>query len=183
MSSPFHRSDEPKEISEVNVVPLADVSLVLLIILLVLSPMMTQTMLHVQTAARSKEKPPETAPPPEPDKPPEMVLVVAVGPDALSVGERVFTGAGDFAAFMTAELARRTEKKVFVSPRAETPHGRVVEVLEALKLCGASSVALVQMVDRPQVPEEGGSASTGGPSAAGRARGRVPASGSSRSGF
>ncbi|MBI5200028.1 MAG: biopolymer transporter ExbD, partial [Elusimicrobia bacterium] len=48
--------------SEINVVPLADVSLVLLIILLVLSPMMAQHRLQVQAAA---EKADSAAPEPE----------------------------------------------------------------------------------------------------------------------
>ena len=51
MSNPFVRHEEAAPISDVNVVPLADVSLVLLIILLVLSPMAAQSMLRVQTAA------------------------------------------------------------------------------------------------------------------------------------
>ncbi|MDO8756488.1 MAG: biopolymer transporter ExbD, partial [Elusimicrobiota bacterium] len=53
--SPFHKDDEAAPISDVNVVPLADVSLVLLIILLVLSPMAAQSMLKVQTAAAKAE--------------------------------------------------------------------------------------------------------------------------------
>ena len=56
MSGPFMRAEQAKEIAEVNVVPLADVSLVLLIILLVLSPMMRQSMLHVKAAADSPRR-------------------------------------------------------------------------------------------------------------------------------
>ena len=58
--SPFHKDDEAAPIADVNVVPLADVSLVLLIILLVLSPMAAQSMLKVQTAAAKSSVAPPT---------------------------------------------------------------------------------------------------------------------------
>lgn len=144
MSSPFARVDEPKAISEVNVVPLADVSLVLLIILLVLSPMMRQSMLHVRAAAESAK--PEVVPPEELllHKAPELVLVVGLTPDGLVVGRDRFTDPGSFMGRMQEELARRSDKKVFLSPHPEVPVGLVVHTLETIKTCGAESVALVQ---------------------------------------
>ena len=59
--------DELSETDKINVVPLADLSLVLLIILMVLSPMVMSSMIRVQTpnlekvkASQKKEKePPE----------------------------------------------------------------------------------------------------------------------------
>lgn len=145
MSSAFARSEESREISEVNVVPLADVSLVLLIILLVLSPMMTQSMLQVKTAARSAEAaappaPEEKLPPPVP----ELVLAVALGPNGIAVGDRFFTRPGDFMDYMKEELSRRSDKKVFLSPHPDATHGLVVHTLEMIKACGADKVALVQ---------------------------------------
>ena len=147
MSNPFIKPDEPKEISEVNVVPLADVSLVLLIILLVLSPMMAQSMLHVQTAARdSNPLPPELAPVLFP-RPPELVLVVALGPEGLAIGEQRFAGPGELMGFLKDELSRRADKKVFLAPHLDTPHGLVVNTVETIKGCGAEAVALVQAQD------------------------------------
>jgi biopolymer transport protein ExbD len=144
MSGPFMRAEQAKEISEVNVVPLADVSLVLLIILLVLSPMMRQSMLHVKAAAQSPKQ--EVVPPEELllNKPPELVLVVGLTPDGPVVGDQRFSDAGSFIGYMQAELARRSDKKVFLSPGPEIPVGLVVHTLETIKTCGAESVALVQ---------------------------------------
>src|SRR6266705_6950320 len=48
MSHP--QTNEDEELSEVNVIPLADLSLVLLIILMVLSPMIMQSMIKVQSS-------------------------------------------------------------------------------------------------------------------------------------
>jgi biopolymer transport protein ExbD len=149
VSSPFAEEAQAKEIAEVNVVPLADVSLVLLIILLVLSPMMRQAMLHVRTAADSGK--PEILPPEEllAPKPPELVLVVGLNPDGLVVGPQRFSDPGSFIGYMQEELARRADKKVFLSPSPEVPVGLVVHTLETLKTCGAESVALVQTQEQP----------------------------------
>jgi biopolymer transport protein ExbD len=145
MSDPFRRTEEFREISDVNVVPLADVSLVLLIILLILSPMMTQSMLHIQAAGRPKD---ERTPPQEPltsEADREMVLSVALTPEGVLVGDRTFRDPAEFAAYMAQELSRRTDKKVFVTPHPDVSHGQVVRMLETLKECGASSAALVQV--------------------------------------
>ena len=53
------KTTSQEEISDVNIVPLADVCLVLVIIILVISPMAFQSMIQVQAAqavARSSQK-------------------------------------------------------------------------------------------------------------------------------
>jgi biopolymer transport protein ExbD len=142
--NPFLAEEERKAISDINVVPLADVSLVLLIILLVLSPMMTPSALTVRAAGRdAAQAAPEPAAAQAPE--PEPVLVVSLSPDGtIGAAGRRFPGPGEFMAFVREELARRTDRKVFVAPHPDVPHGRVVHMLETLRYNGASSVALVQ---------------------------------------
>lgn len=147
MSSPFARLDQAREISEVNVVPLADVSLVLLIMLLVLSPMMRQSMLHVRAAAESRTPQPATPERLFAPKLPELVLIVGLRPDGLLVGAQRFSEPAELADFLRAELARRADKKVFLEPHPEVPVGSVVRALETIKASGAESVALVQTQD------------------------------------
>lgn len=141
MASPFHNQDEAREISEVNVVPLADVSLVLLIILLLLSPMMAQSSLHVKTSAKS-ETPGEHDV--APSLTPELVLLVDLGPGGIAIGERLFSGSGELREHLRNELSRRGDRKVFLAPHPDVTHGKVVELLEAIKDSGAETVALVQ---------------------------------------
>ena len=141
---PFRGAREPQEICEVNVVPLADVSLVLLIILLVLSPMMAQHRLQVQAAAE-KSGAAAAEPEAEPAKaPPDWVVVVGLSPDRVTVGERVFTGNAGLVSYLAGMLLLRSDRKVFLAPQPEVAHGRVVETIELLKSAGATSVALVQ---------------------------------------
>jgi biopolymer transport protein ExbD len=144
VSGPFESRDSSKEISEVNVVPLADVSLVLLILLLVLSPMMPQRMMAVQTAARgpdAPETPPKEEPPPQMEEP---VLLVRLSIDGIIVGGKPLAGLAELLALVSAQLPVRKDKKVFLAPDPEVDLGRIVQTIEALRSCGALSVALVQ---------------------------------------
>ncbi|MBI5631212.1 MAG: biopolymer transporter ExbD [Elusimicrobia bacterium] len=147
MSLPFSHAEPLREISDVNIVPLADVSLVLLIILLLLSPMMTQSMLQVKTAGRPARAPAELSSAPPAPQDAEPVLSVSLTPEGLQAGGRRFAGPGELRQFLQAELARRAERKVFLTPHLDVPHGQVLHTLELIKSCGAESVALVQTED------------------------------------
>lgn len=142
--SPFHKDDEPAAIADVNVVPLADVSLVLLIILLVLSPMAAQSMLKVQTAAaKASAAPLQTEVVTFRD--PEAVMVLAVTAGGFVLDGKLMT-APELVVFLKQKLAPRNDRKVFVSPELEVEHGQVIAALEAVQDAGGT-VALVQVAD------------------------------------
>ena len=149
MSNPFVRRDEAEPISDVNVVPLADVSLVLLIILLVLSPMAAQSMLRVQTAAAKAAGLARSNAGEDPLEPktPEPVLAIGLSPLGYVMDGRLLAGDAELKARLTPELKRRDDKKVFLSPELDVPNGRVVGAIEAIQDCGAAAVALVQVAD------------------------------------
>lgn len=150
MSSPFVRRDEAAPIADVNVVPLADVSLVLLIILLVLSPMAAQSMLRVQTAAaRAGDAPTGPRPGVDPLTPaaPEPVIAVGLGAAGYVHDGRLLASDAELRAWLVPLLAGRDDKKVFLAPELDVPNGRVVGAIEAIQGCGAATVALVQVAD------------------------------------
>ena len=151
MSNPFVKHDEAAPIADVNVVPLADVSLVLLIILLVLSPMAAQSMLKVQTAAAKADsqapKGPKAGEDPLNARPPEPVLAVGLSPLGYILEGRLLAGDADLKAWLVPALSRRDDKKVFLAPELDVANGRVVSAIEAIQNCGASTVALVQVAD------------------------------------
>jgi biopolymer transport protein ExbD len=152
MSSPFRRHEEAAPIADVNVVPLADVSLVLLIILLVLSPMAAQSMLKVQTAAAKAEtKAPKPGEDPLQPKPPEPVLALGLNPLGYVADGRLLASDAELSAWLSPQLQHRDDKKVFLAPDLDVPNGRVVGAIEAIQACGASAVALVQIAD-PDAP-------------------------------
>lgn len=144
--SPFHKDDEAAPISDVNVVPLADVSLVLLIILLVLSPMAAQSMLRVQTAAAKVAAAMPTPAEVLTQREPEKVLAVGVSALGFVSDGKLMTTPSELTAFLKLALAPRTDRKVFVSPELEAAHGQVIAALEAVQAAGGA-VALVQIVD------------------------------------
>jgi biopolymer transport protein ExbD len=148
MSNPFVRHEEAAPISDVNVVPLADVSLVLLIILLVLSPMAAQSMLRVQTAAaKAYDAGPKACEDPLQPKEPEPVLAIGLTPLGYVMDGRLVGGEGELKSALEPLLEHREDKKVFLSPELDVPNGRVVGAIEAIQNCGASAVALVQVAD------------------------------------
>ncbi len=149
MSNPFVKHEEAAPISDVNVVPLADVSLVLLIILLVLSPMAAQSMLRVQTAAAKADADggPKAGEDPLEPKPPEPVLAIGLSPLGYVMDGKLVGGDAELKAQLEPILKRRDDKKVFLSPELDVPNGRVVGAIEAIQGCGASAVALVQVAD------------------------------------
>lgn len=139
----------PREISEVNIVPLADVSLVLLIILMVISPMMARHALKIKSAASPSGT--FNEPPPPPGE--ELVLTVGIHPRGFTLGGRYFEEEGSLMAQMAEELSRREDRKVFVLPDPEVTHGKVLALLERLSAGGAESVALVET--EPEAPGAG----------------------------
>jgi len=151
VSDAFGREESAEPITDVNVVPLADVSLVLLIILLVLSPMAAQSMLRVQTAAAKAEA--KTLKPGEdPLHPAAPLTVLAVGLSAAGyiVDGRLYASDAELKAWLGPEQARRSDKndkKVFLAPELDVHHGDVVHAIETIQSCGASAVALVQVAD------------------------------------
>jgi biopolymer transport protein ExbD len=144
--SPFHKDDEPAAIADVNVVPLADVSLVLLIILLVLSPMAAQSMLKVQTAAAKAAAAMPTQTEVLLQRDPEAVLVLGVTAGGFVMDGKLMATAAELTAFLKQKLQPRTDRKVFVSPELEVAHGQVIAALEAVQ-AGGGTVALVQIED------------------------------------
>ncbi|MBI2387432.1 MAG: biopolymer transporter ExbD [Elusimicrobia bacterium] len=144
--SPFHKDDEAAPISDVNVVPLADVSLVLLIILLVLSPMAAQSMLKVQAAAAKAEAALPTQVELLTMREPEAVVVLGVTALGFVMDGRLMATGSELTEFLKLKLSVRTDRKVFVSPELEVAHGQVIAALEAVQAAGGT-VALVQVVD------------------------------------
>jgi len=149
MASPFARHEEAEPIADVNVVPLADVSLVLLIILLVLSPMAAQSMLKVQTAAAKSEAPAGPKPGEDPlmPKAPEPVLAFGLTPLGYVYDGKLIPGDAELKAWLAPLLLKREDKKIFLAPELDVTNGRVVGAVETLQSCGASAVALVQVAD------------------------------------
>lgn len=135
---------ELEETEKINVVPLADLTLVLLIVLMVLSPMITQSMIRVQ-APTLQERATEgfAAPAPE-EKTPPAPLLVEIGEKGLRLNYVDFTDAPALLRAIEAQLQLDAERPVIVAATDGITVGSIVEILDGAKLAGAKSVALVK---------------------------------------
>jgi biopolymer transport protein ExbD len=121
----------------INVTPLIDVLLVLLIIFMVISPQKPH-----KFEAKLPEKPPENVTPPPPDP---LTLVVSV---PKSGGFKLNqTEAKDLKALETLlkqNLDGRPgdRKAVFLKAPNATPYGKVADVIDTIKVAGGSPIGL-----------------------------------------
>lgn len=138
MSSGPQSAEEGETLSEVNVIPLADLSLVLLIILMVLSPMIMQSMIKVHASRASQIKSMAAKPP----EPPLILLLNADGSIVLNSTKQ--TSDLDFAARLGQALSNRTDKTVLFTADPGVVHGRFVQVLDMVKQQGADKIALLK---------------------------------------
>jgi biopolymer transport protein TolR len=130
------QTTEQEALSEVNVIPLADLSLVLLIILMVISPMIMQSMIKV-TATRATANHSST-----PDK--EPPLIVVLNADGSVILNTVKMTDLDLAAALSKAFANREDHSVLMTVDPRAVHGRFVQVLDIIKQQGAEKISLLR---------------------------------------
>ena len=121
-------------IYEPNMTPLIDVSLVLVVILMVATPLALQSSIAVSRASSNgaKAQPERT----------EWVEVTIVSADRVRVNrEEVARGA--LASVLGVRLKESATRRVLVRCDATVPHGAFVSVLDDAKEAGASGIAVV----------------------------------------
>jgi biopolymer transport protein ExbD len=131
--------EDETESDKINVVPLADLSLVLLIILMVLSPMVMSSMIRVQTPRLDKVK----SAPAKNDKTPDPLLIKLTAAGILLNNNPV--ASEQFLAEQIAiKLADEPDRAVIVSAEDAIPVGDVVHMLDLAKQYGAKKVSLLK---------------------------------------
>jgi biopolymer transport protein TolR len=130
------KRDEGKKVnSDINVTPMVDVMLVLLIIFMVITPMLQ----HGHAVELAKTTNPEQMP--DADK--EDALLVAV----MRTGD-VFFGNDKIAPDQLTgkikdRLANKTDKRVYIRADARAKFGRVVEVVDNIRAAGVDQLGLL----------------------------------------
>jgi biopolymer transport protein ExbD len=127
------RSGEPG-IYEPNMTPLIDVSLVLVVILMVATPLALQSSIAVSRAAANGQQaqPART----------EWVEVSILSADRVLV-DRQEVPRGALAAVLEARLAASPTRRVLVRCDDAVPHGVFVAVLDEARMSGAAGIAVV----------------------------------------
>jgi biopolymer transport protein ExbD len=126
--------DDAQGIYEPNMTPLIDVSLVLVVILLVATPMALQSSIAVQKAQANARAAAEKARV-------ERVEVTVVSPESLVVNQ-MRMGRHELATFVAPLFHASATRAAAVRCRDGVTHGTMVGVLDDLKQAGATQIAV-----------------------------------------
>ena len=129
--------DEPEVMGDINVTPLVDVMLVLLIIFMIATPMLHQGIQVALPRAEAKNLPLKIEDP----------LVVSINKDGMVFLRSIPVQLDDLAGRLKGEIRGREDETVFLKGDREVPYGRVIEVLDRLHREGIVHVGMV--TERP----------------------------------
>ena len=118
--------------SEINIVPFTDVLLVLLVIFMVTTPLIVQGQIHIKLprATSGAQTPPQK---------PVALTLTANGKLYLNDAEVTFQ---DLPGFLNTALKSREDKTVIINADQSAAHGKVVALLDAAKMAGATKLAI-----------------------------------------
>jgi biopolymer transport protein ExbD len=134
--SEARKSEAYRVNSNINVTPMVDVMLVLLIIFMVITPMLQKG----QSVDLVKTNNPQAMP--DADK--EDALLVAVTRDGkIFFGAEKVGAAADLTQMVKDKLTNKTDKRVFVKADARTKYGNVVEVVDNVRSAGVDQLGLL----------------------------------------
>lgn len=119
----------------INITPLVDVALVVLIIFMVVAPMLTKTFTLTLPA-----EPPKDAPPPAESIEP---LVMTIDADRVVRINRQVIAEGELAVVLPRMLSAAKLKVLNVDADDTVPYGEVLAVLDEARAAGAKNIAIV----------------------------------------
>ncbi len=142
--SAYHDEDPSgAAIVDINVTPLVDVCLVLLIIFMV-----TAEIIHKQDRGITMERPKTVS-----GQPVKTKLSITIDRErVVRVGSTVYTDLAAARAELEREVALNPEIKAVISADITVPHGDVMKVIDVVKEAGVTKFALGS---DPLIPEEG----------------------------
>lgn len=127
--------DDDGPITAINVTPLVDVSLVLVIIFMAVAPMAVTLGIKILESRASTAEGKASA---------EENVNVKIALDGSIAVNGVKTDGTTFRGVLAAALAKSKDKMVIVTADAKNRVGQVVEVLDASKQAGASKLAVMK---------------------------------------
>jgi biopolymer transport protein TolR len=129
--------------SDINVTPMVDVMLVLLIIFMVVTPMLQKGM-NVDLAKTNNPIAMEDA-----DK--EDAILVAVMRDGGVYLDTEKVGVENLGTKVQEKLENRADKKIYIKADARAKYGTVVEVVDSVRAAGVDQVGLLTEQRKPTV--------------------------------
>jgi len=126
------QDDDRGTMSQINVTPLVDVMLVLLVIFMVTAPMMQQGVQVNLPKADTKAMTPA-----------EETVVVTIDKGGKIFINKDEVPAGDLRSRLSAMFATRAKKEVFLKADSSVPYGEVVRTMADIKGAGIERLGMV----------------------------------------
>ena len=120
--------------NEVNMTPLIDVSLVLVVILLLATPLAFESSIAVRQAVASGKQATE-------ESKKERIEIDILSDDVIVLNREQIPEA-TFEAMLTPLLATSSDHQVVITCNDAVSHGRFVNVLDRARQCGAQKIAV-----------------------------------------
>ncbi|MBP1641368.1 MAG: hypothetical protein H6Q03_37 [Acidobacteria bacterium] len=133
-----HGQEEEEVLSDINITPLVDVMLVLLIIFMITAPMLHQ---GIEVALPKSEAPNLSNRLSDP-------IVLSINRDGLVYLKDKPVHPTRLVEVLTPQLRGRADETVFVKGDRDVPYGRVIELLDILQRGGIVKVGMV--TERPE---------------------------------
>lgn len=127
---------------EINVTPLVDVVLVLLIIFMVVTPLLEK---DIQISLPTTEKLEEVH-----DIPPDQIIVKIAADGKMLLNDQPIELGPGYVAAVKQKLDARADKVVFVMAEDQANYARLVGALDGAKAAGATTLGMA--TDPPQPP-------------------------------
>ncbi|MBI2355557.1 MAG: protein TolR [Deltaproteobacteria bacterium] len=124
--------DDRGMMAQINVTPLVDVMLVLLVIFMVTAPMMQQGVQVNLPKADAKAM-----------TPPEETVIVTIDKGGKTFINKDEVPAGDLRSKLSTLFAARAKKEVFLKADADVPYGEVVRAMADIKGAGIERLGMV----------------------------------------
>jgi biopolymer transport protein ExbD len=135
----------PPTVSDINVTPLVDVMLVLLIIFMVITPLLQKNVsVDLARAANPRAMP---------DDDREDAIEVAVTRDGKVALKKDFMSLDEITAKVRDMISGRLDKTVYVRADARAKYGDVTKAVDAVRAAGVEQLGLITaQLERPGVP-------------------------------
>jgi len=134
-----------EETDQPNVVPLADLTLTLLIILMVLSPMLVQSVIHVATPAVQEQEEDSGTDEGKPTEP----LLIEITSRGYLLNKRLFPDLDKLMMSLRSKLQLSNDRPVLVTAQDHITVNMVVHVLDLARQNGAEKISLFKSGEQP----------------------------------
>lgn len=128
-----HKGNEG--LHEINMTPLIDVSLVLVVMLLLLTPLAFESSIAIRKAAASAKQS-------EKREKEERVELKIISEDEIMVNRKIVSRA-ELGSTLRLLLKDKVQRRVVIDCEDSVSHGTFVDVLDQAKLCGAGDIAVL----------------------------------------